>query len=152
MGKKTDTRKTVATDANRPLKHSPFTSLGGVDAQPSTTQVSGSAEAAPTSDSSPQPSAASEPEHRKSRGRLVLRRETKHRGGKAVIVVSGFDAAGVDDAALSSLAAELKRTLGCGGTVDHGERGREIVLQGNQAAEVARLLTAQGFRVAGVTA
>jgi translation initiation factor 1 len=122
-----------------------------VDAQPSTTQVSASPEAARASDSSPQPAAASEAERRKPAGRLVLRRETKHRGGKAVIVISGFDAAGVDDVALSSLATGLKRTLGCGGTVEHGERGREIVLQGNQAAEVARLLTAQGFRVAGVT-
>jgi translation initiation factor 1 (eIF-1/SUI1) len=82
-------------------------------------------------------------------GRLVLAREKKHRGGKAVVIVRGFAAlSGWDDAAVAALARELKQTLGCGGTVDPGP---EIVLQGDRPAQVAEWLRAQGFRVNGVT-
>jgi translation initiation factor 1 len=79
---------------------------------------------------------------------LILRRETKHRGGKAVVIVSGFGALQDFDAReIADLAARCKRALGCGGTVD----GDEIVLQGDRAAEVAELMRSEGFRVAGVT-
>jgi translation initiation factor 1 len=83
----------------------------------------------------------------KPRGRLMLRRETKHRGGKPVIVISGFAAMpGFDPSAIEALAKTCKQVLGCGGTVDRDE----IVLQGDRPAQVAELLRAQGFRVGGV--
>jgi translation initiation factor 1 (eIF-1/SUI1) len=79
----------------------------------------------------------------------VLARETKHRGGKAVVVVRGFDKLqGWDADAVEQLATELKRALGCGGTV---EEAREIVVQGDRPAQVAEWLRRQGFRVEGVT-
>jgi translation initiation factor 1 (eIF-1/SUI1) len=88
---------------------------------------------------------------KKSPGRLVLRRETKHRGGKAVIVVTGFGSLrDFNDVAVDALAKELKRSLGCGGTVENDGAGPEIVLQGDRAAKVAELLRAKGFRVDGV--
>jgi translation initiation factor 1 (eIF-1/SUI1) len=89
----------------------------------------------------------------KSRGRLVLRRETKHRGGKAVIIVRGFAqlAEFGDETRVAELAKELKQKLGCGGTVEHGDGETEIVLQGDRAAKVAELLRGHGFRVDGVT-
>jgi translation initiation factor 1 (eIF-1/SUI1) len=83
---------------------------------------------------------------------VVLRRETKHRGGKAVIIVTGFDAQrGHDAAAIAALAKQLKQALGCGGTVEERDGASEIVLQGDHPAKVAELLRAQGFRVDGVT-
>jgi translation initiation factor 1 len=82
------------------------------------------------------------------RGRLVQARETKHRGGKAVVIVRGFgQLPGWDEAAIEQLAKELKRALGCGGTVEE----QEIVVQGDRPAQVAEWLRAQGFRVDGVT-
>ena len=88
----------------------------------------------------------------KSRGRLVLRRETKHRGGKAVIIVRGFEElSAFDAAAIEALAKQLKQSLGCGGTVESAGGKPEIVLQGDRAAKVAELLRARGFRVDGVT-
>ena len=82
-------------------------------------------------------------------GKLILARETKHRGGKAVVIVRGFaQLAGWDADAVAQLARELKQTLGCGGTVDAGP---EIVLQGDRPAQVAEWLRTQGFRVHGVT-
>jgi translation initiation factor 1 len=89
------------------------------------------------------------PKAAKSRGRLVLRRETKHRGGKAVIIVRGL--AGLADAEVESMAKQLKQKLGCGGTVERAEGEPELVLQGDQPAKVAEWLRAQGFRVDGVT-
>lgn len=83
---------------------------------------------------------------------MVLRRETKHRGGKAVVIVSGLSALrDFDAAAAEALAQQLKKQLGCGGTVEDAQGGREIVLQGDRAAQVAALLRKLGFRVDGVT-
>lgn len=95
------------------------------------------AAAAPEPDPPPAPS---------KRGRVILRRETKHRGGKAVIIVRG-----VPDAEIDALAKRLKQKLGCGGTVERGEGEPEIVLQGDQPAKVAEWLRGEGFRVDGVT-
>jgi translation initiation factor 1 len=82
-----------------------------------------------------------------SRGRLVLRRETKDRGGKVVVVVSGFaELPGANSVMIANLAKELKGKLGCGGSFDR----REIVLQGDRAAAVHALLEELGFRVDGV--
>jgi translation initiation factor 1 (eIF-1/SUI1) len=96
--------------------------------------------------------AAQAPTPGKSRGRLVQRRETKHRAGKAVVVVAGFEQLReFDEAAIAALAKELKQALGCGGTVESRGAAREIVLQGDRPAQVAELLRARGFRVDGVT-
>jgi translation initiation factor 1 len=84
-----------------------------------------------------------------SRGRLVLRREKKDRGGKVVVVVSGFaELPGANSVMIANLAKELKGKLGCGGSFDR----QEIVLQGDRAAAVASLLEELGFRVDGVRA
>lgn len=80
------------------------------------------------------------------RGRVVLRRETKHRGGKAVIIVRG-----IPDAEADVLAKKLKQKLGCGGTVERDTGEPEIVLQGDHPAKVAEWLRGEGFRVDGVT-
>ena len=77
-------------------------------------------------------------------GRVVLRRETAHRGGKCVVVVDGFDAA-LDQAFIEALGKKLRAARGCGGAV----KGRALELQGAQAASVREWLLAQGFRVAG---
>jgi len=78
-------------------------------------------------------------------GRVVLRRETAHRGGKCVVVVDGFDAA-LDQAYIEALGKRLRAACGCGGSV----KGRTLELQGEQAARAREWLLAEGFRVAGV--
>ena len=82
----------------------------------------------------------------RARGRVVLRKETAHRGGKTVIVVYDFPPP-VSAAQIERLARELKKACGCGGTV----RDRTIEIQGDQPAKIRALLEAQGFRVAGVS-
>jgi len=145
MSKK-DKAKGPTPAAPQELKHSPFAALAS---KPTAVAPPVAPEAQGTTVSAPRPTP--EPS-KKSRGRLVLRRETKHRGGKAVIIVRGFEELReFDEAALQALARQLKQSLGCGGTVEH-EGGRpEIVLQGDRAAKVAELLRGRGFRVDGVT-
>lgn len=122
------------------LTHNPFAALSGLGELPAQ-------QPAPEP-----PPPASAPARPKSAGRLILRRETKHRAGKAVVVVSGFGAlAHYDEQATRALAQQLKQQLGCGGTVEDRRGEREIVLQGDRAAAVAELLRGLGFRVDGVT-
>jgi translation initiation factor 1 len=97
----------------------------------------------------PQPKAPKPAIPRNSRGRLVLRREKKDRGGKTVVVISGFaELPGANSVMIADLAKELKGKLGCGGSFDR----REIILQGDRAAAVNALLEELGFRVDGVKA
>ncbi len=54
-----------------------------------------------------------------SRGRLILRREKKDRGGKTVVVISGFaELPGANSVMIADLAKELKGKLGCGGSFE----------------------------------
>ena len=79
-------------------------------------------------------------------GRVVLRREKAHRGGKTVIVVDDF-APNIGMKYIEGLAGRLKAACGCGGTV----KDRTIEVQGDQPARIRALLEQEGFRVAGVT-
>jgi len=80
-----------------------------------------------------------------SPGRVVLRKEKAHRGGKPVIVVSGFHA-GISSEEIERLAGDARRQLGCGGTVRH----REVELQGDKPAAVRKVFLNAGFRVDGI--
>jgi len=83
-----------------------------------------------------------------SRGRVVLRRETKGRGGKAVVIVGGFrDLPEFNAVKIGELAKQLRGMLGVGGSFDR----HEILLQGDKPAHVAEILRRLGFRVDGVT-
>ncbi len=79
-------------------------------------------------------------------GRVVLRREKAHRGGKTVIVIDDF-APNIGYAYIESLAAKLKASCGCGGTM----KDRTIEIQGDQPGRIRTLLEQEGFRVAGVS-
>jgi translation initiation factor 1 len=78
-------------------------------------------------------------------GRVVLRRETAHRGGKTVVVVDDF-ASHLPASVIESVAKKLRAACGCGGTV----KERRIEIQGDQPAKVRAILEGEGFQVAGV--
>jgi translation initiation factor 1 len=92
------------------------------------------------------PAPVKPPGRKSSLGRVVLRRETAHRGGKTVIVVHDF-APSIPMTLIDELARKLRNACGCGGTT----RQRAIELQGNQVARIRSLLEEEGFRVAGIT-
>ena len=100
----------------------------------------------PAGTAPPPPSSPKEPPKPSKFGRVVLRREKAHRGGKTVIVVHDF-APNIGLAYIESLAARLKSACGCGGTTHE----RTIEIQGDQPARIRELLEQEGFRVAGVT-
>lgn len=74
--------------------------------------------------------------------RLLMRRETAHRGGKTVLVVEGFSESWTS-ARLEKLLHDLKAALGCGGKLN----GRRLEIQGEQAPRLQPLLEARGFAV-----
>ena len=76
---------------------------------------------------------------KKSRGRVNIVRQTAHRGGKTVTVISGF--LGISLAEKEALAKEMQQSCGAGGTVKNGR----IEVQGDQRETVARILTSAGF-------
>lgn len=98
----------------------------------------------PAGPSTPPP-AADSPQKIWKMGRVVLRRETAHRGGKTVIVIHDF-ATHLPLSVIETIAQKLRRACGCGGTV----RGREVEIQGDKPAAIRELLEREGFQVAGV--
>ncbi len=122
--------KAPLTSANQPALNNPFASL--------------QSEGLPPGEDC---SAAERPPTRKPKmGRVVLRRETAHRGGKTVSVVDDF-AAAIPLSKIEEIGRKLRNACGCGGTT----RERRIVLQGNQVARIRSLLEEEGFKVAGIT-
>ena len=77
---------------------------------------------------------------KKSRGRVDIIRQTAHRGGKTVTVVTGFT--GISLAEKETLAKDMQKACGAGGTVKEGR----IEIQGDQREAVARILANAGFR------
>ena len=77
---------------------------------------------------------------KKGRGRVDIIRQTAHRGGKTVTVVTGF--VGIGQAEKELLAKQMQKVCGAGGTVKEGR----IEIQGDQRDAVARILTDAGFR------
>jgi translation initiation factor 1 len=131
-----------------PLQHNPFALLGELDAFKDLPKAEPDPDPAKPDAAPSRPPKPPKPVYAKnSRGRLILRRETKDRGGKVVVVISGFaELPGANAVMIANLAKELKGKLGCGGSFDR----REIVLQGDRAAAVNALLEELGFRVDGV--
>lgn len=78
-------------------------------------------------------------------GRVVLRKETAHRGGKTVIVIHDF-ATHLPVSVIEKVAKKVRAACGCGGTV----KGRNVEIQGEQVAKIRAVLEAEGFEVAGV--
>jgi len=76
----------------------------------------------------------------KGDGIVRIQKQTSGRKGKGVCLISGIDA---DDAALASLAAELKKKCGCGGAVKDGI----IEIQGDKRDLLKSLLEAKGMKV-----
>lgn len=70
--------------------------------------------------------------------KLIVRLDTKHRGGKAVTLVEGFIGREED---LEDLGKKLKNYCGTGGSAKNGE----IIIQGDQREKVLQWLQKNGF-------
>ena len=121
-------KKRISTDGEPVQWKSPFAALKNLELPP-----------AQPRDKADQSTPVS-PSHAKNRGRVDIIRQTAHRGGKTVTVVTGFT--GIGQAEKEQLAREMQKTCGVGGTVKEGR----IEIQGDQREEVSRILKNAGFR------
>ena len=85
------------------------------------------------------------PQSRWKMGRVVLQRDTAHRGGKTVIVIKDF-ASHLPLSVIETVAKRVRSACGCGGTV----RDKRVEVQGDNVAKIRAVLEAEGFEVAGV--
>lgn len=79
-------------------------------------------------------------ERPKGDGIVRIQRQTSGRKGKGVCIITGLD---LDDRGLVSLASELKRRSGCGGSVKDGV----IEIQGDNREQLKQMLEQKGFKV-----
>lgn len=84
------------------------------------------------------PDDACEPPRPPSEQRLRIRLETKHRAGKTVTVVDGFQGPESD---LQALGSRLKNACGTGGSAKDGE----IIIQGDHRDKVRNWLVQNGY-------
>jgi translation initiation factor 1 len=117
-------KKRIPTDGEQIQWKSPFAALGKIPLPPTTAEQ-------PTH---------TEPASKKPRGRVDILRQTAHRGGKTVTVVTGF--IGISQTEKERLAKSIQTACGAGGTVKEGR----IEIQGDQRELIARILTDAGFR------
>ena len=123
-------KRRIPIDGGRSFAQNPFAGLTSAGLPPAP-------ENPPTA---PVGQPAATPAPRRSRGRVDILRETAHRGGKTVTVVTGFVGIGLPEK--EKLAKTMQKACGTGGTVKEGR----IEIQGDQRTEVARILTEAGFR------
>jgi translation initiation factor 1 len=117
-------KQRIPTDGGESFGHNPFAGLSGEGLPPAPEHV-------------PEVSVAA---RKKNRGRVDIVRQTAHRGGKTVTVVTGFVGIGLPEK--EKLAKQMQRICGTGGTVKEGR----IEIQGDRREEVAKVLTEAGFR------
>lgn len=122
-------KKRLPTDGGPIAWTSPFASLKPVQVPPTL-----------LSQAAPRPSDSVPTLPKKTRGRVDILRQTAHRGGKTVTVITGF--VGIGQAEKEALAKQIQKVCGAGGTVKDGR----IEIQGNQRDAVARILIDAGFR------
>lgn len=122
--------KRISVDGGQSLVQNPFAGLSSEGLPPAPVEQSGAASGEP----------AASPAPRKNRGRVEILRVKAGRGGKTVTVVTGFVGIGLPEK--EQLAKAMQKACGTGGTVKEGR----IEIQGDQRAEVARILTEAGFR------
>lgn len=117
----------IPTDGHQPLTQNPFAALSDANLPPGPETV------AP-------PQSTSIRKQPKNRGRVDIIRQTAHRNGKTVTVVTNFVGIGLPEK--EQLAKQMQKVCGTGGTVKDGK----IEIQGDRREEVARILTEAGFR------
>ena len=120
----------IPTDGGQTFGHNPFAALSDANlpAGPDAATMEAAAQAA---SSKKQP---------KNRGRVDIIRQTAHRGGKTVTVVTNFVGIGLPEKEM--LAKKMQKACGTGGTVKEGR----IEIQGDRREDVAKILTEAGFR------
>jgi translation initiation factor 1 len=128
-------KKRISTDGGEGLTQNPFGALEGLGELPS----------GPKDTPKTEPSVAPQKTSKRgkkntNRGRVDIIRQTAHRGGKAVTVVTNFIGIGLPEK--KELAKKMQKACSVGGTVKDGS----IEIQGDKREEVKRILIEAGFK------
>jgi len=167
MSRKPKSAPRVVTDDDAPLSSNPFAALrgalggalgelldaGGTEAVASEPTPTLKPKSKPEPKSKPAPKTASakvapkpKPKLRSKapesgapglRGKIVVRREKKGRGGKTATIVEGLEAS---PETLADMAQRLRRSLGCGAKAEE----HILVITGAQTERVRQWLLAEG--------
>ena len=120
------------------LRHNPFAALKRDGAAPSSSLENAPPAPAPEAEPAGNARSGGKPAKPAVHASIVVRREKKGRGGKAVTLAEGPGLAGHD---LEALARELAKSLGAGARVEDGA----IVVQGEQTDRLVAQLEQRGF-------
>ena len=128
-------KQRISTGGGESLTQNPFGALEGLEGLPDGPEDSLKVES---------PGAPEKTSKRRkkntNRGRVDIIRQTAHRGGKAVTVVSNFPGIGLPEK--KELARKMQKACSVGGTVKEGR----IEIQGDKREEVKRILIEAGFK------
>jgi len=126
-------KQRISTDGGEGLTQNPFGALEGLGDLPAGPEDS------PMVEPSPQKTSKRGKKNTK-RGRVDIIRQTAHRGGKAVTVVTNFPPIGLPEK--KELAKKMQKACSVGGTVKDGN----IEIQGDKRDVVKRILIEAGFQ------
>src|SRR6185436_12407920 len=115
-------KKRVPTDGQTPLRNNPFEVLKDLNLP-----------AVPAGEPITAEKQVAAPVRKQNRGRVDILRQTAHRGGKTVTVVTNF--VGVGQAEQQQLGKAMQKACGAGGTVKDGR----IEIQGDHRDTVVRI-------------
>ena len=118
----------ISTDGGESLKQNPFENLD-LKGLPSGPEISSNMKIESKRD-----------KKKTNRGRVDIIRQTAHRGGKSVTVVTNFPP--VEILEKKMLAKKMQKACCVGGTVKDGN----IEIQGDKRDEVSRILIEAGFK------
>ena len=93
----------------------------------------------PTEDLKEDPQSPSLSDKEKAQMKLYVSRDKKHRAGKQVTLIEGFDAT---DAECEKLLSQLKSLCSAGGSYKEGE----LIIQGDHVKKVIAYFLKQGFK------
>jgi len=130
MGKK---KQRIATDGGESLSQNPFGALDGLGGLPD-----GPSE--PLKESAPVEKTSKRGQKNTNRGRVDIIRQTAHRGGKAVTVVTNFPP--IEAGEKKELLKKMQKTCGVGGAL----KGGNIEIQGDKRDQVKQVLIDAGFK------
>lgn len=129
-------KERISTDGGESLTHNPFGALAGLGNLPA-----GPADApAPAPSAAPPEKTSKRGQKNTNRGRVDIIRQTAHRGGKAVTVVTNFPP--IEAAEKKELLKKMQKACGVGGALKDGN----IEIQGDKREEVKRILMEAGFK------
>ena len=127
-------KQRISTGGGESLTQNPFGGLEGLEGLPAGPEDS------PKVESGAPEKTSKRRKKNTNRGRVDIIRQTAHRGGKAVTVVSNFPGIGLPEK--KELARKMQKACSVGGTVKEGR----IEIQGDKREEVKRILIEAGFK------